>query len=95
MNIYYQEGGQAEGQEEQLMQLFQAFADIVQDDEFNTAEEVMQMFMELTPEEQQAFVQQAIQIVQHLMTIHPSYLNSFFPITSKETYSLEFLSLCI
>jgi hypothetical protein len=64
MNIYYQEGGQAEGQEEQLMQLFQAFADIVQDDEFNTAEEVMQMFMELTPEEQQAFVQQAIQIVQ-------------------------------
>lgn len=64
MNIYYQEGGQAEGQEEQLMQLFQAFADIVQDDEFNTAEEVMQMFMELAPEEQEAFVQQAIQIIQ-------------------------------
>lgn len=64
MNIYYQEGGQEMGQEEQLMQLFQAFADIVQDDEFNTAEEVMQMFMELAPEEQQAFVQQAIQIIQ-------------------------------
>jgi len=46
------------------MQLFQAFADTVQDDEFSTAEEVMQMFQELSPEEQQAFVQQAMQMVQ-------------------------------
>lgn len=60
MNRYYQSGGQ----EEQLMQLFQLFADTVQDDEFSTAEEVMQMFQELSPEEQQAFVQQAMQIVQ-------------------------------
>ena len=60
MNKYYQQGGQME----QLMQLFQAFADTVQDDEFSTAEEVMQMFQELSPEEQQAFVQQAMQIIQ-------------------------------
>jgi hypothetical protein len=59
-NRYYQQGGEME----QLMQLFQAFADTVQDDEFSTAEEVMQMFQELSPEEQQAFVQQAMQIVQ-------------------------------
>lgn len=60
MKRYYQAGGQ----EQQLMQLFQIFADTVQDDEFSTAEEVMQMFQELSPEEQQAFVQQAMQIVQ-------------------------------
>lgn len=60
MNRYYQQGGEME----QLMQLFQAFADTVQDDEFSTAEEVMQMFQELSPEEQQQFVQQAMQIVQ-------------------------------
>ena len=60
MNRYYQQGGEME----QLMQLFQAFADAVQDDEFSTAEEVMQMFQQLSPQEQQQFVQQAMQIVQ-------------------------------
>lgn len=60
MNRYYQQGGEME----QLMQLFQVFADAVQDDEFSTAEEVMQMFQQLSPEEQQAFVQQAMQMVQ-------------------------------
>ena len=60
MNKYYQQGGEME----QLMQLFQAFADTVQDDEFSTAEEVMQMFQQLSLQEQQQFVQQAMQIVQ-------------------------------
>ena len=63
-----QQGGetvqQEMSQEEQLMQLFQAFADVMQDDEFNTAEEVLMMFQELSPEEQERFIQQAIQIVQ-------------------------------
>lgn len=61
--VYYQQGGmpqQASGQEEQIMQIIQAYAQIAQID----PNEVMQQLQQMQPEEQQQAIQQMVQTVQ-------------------------------